>query len=119
MSSITAGRQACSHCRPAKYAWIDFRSTYGGHPADRNRIACGGPPEGWENDAYEQTRAMTVALANSVRAGMTCGDVFAALEQLWRDAGLPPPYGLVSRNGPGEASTSPRRRRYPEAIPKS
>jgi Xaa-Pro dipeptidase len=84
-----------------QYAWTDFRSTYGGYPADRNRIARGGPPESWETDAYERTRALTVALANDVRAGMTCGDVFGAFEQLWRDAGLPPAYGLVSRIGHG------------------
>lgn len=84
-----------------QYAWTDFRSTYGGYPADRNRIARGGTPESWEIDAYERTRALTVALANDVRAGMTCGDVFGAFEQLWRDAGLPPAYGLVSRIGHG------------------
>ncbi|TPJ52410.1 aminopeptidase P family protein [Mesorhizobium sp. B2-6-4] len=84
-----------------QYAWTDFRSTYGGYPADRNRIARGGPPERWEIDAYERTRGLTVALANGVRAGMTSGDVFAAFEQLWRDAGLPPAYGLVSRIGHG------------------
>lgn len=84
-----------------QYAWTDFRSTYGGYPADRNRIARGGPPENWEIDAYERTRALTVALANGVRAGMTCGDLFASFEQLWRDAGLPPAYGLVSRIGHG------------------
>jgi Xaa-Pro aminopeptidase len=84
-----------------QYAWTDFRSTYGGYPADRNRIARGGAPESWEIDAYDRTRALTVALANGVRAGMTCGDVFAAFERLWRDAGLPPAYGLVSRIGHG------------------
>ena len=84
-----------------QYAWTDFRSTYGGYPADRNRIARGGAPEDWEVDAYQKTRAVTVALAGGVRAGMTCGDVFANFEQLWRDAGLPPVYGLVSRIGHG------------------
>jgi Xaa-Pro dipeptidase len=84
-----------------QYAWTDFRSTYGGYPADRNRIARGGPPDSWEIDAYERTRALTVTLANAVRPGMTCGDVFAAFERLWRDAGLPPAYGLVSRIGHG------------------
>ncbi|TPL74053.1 M24 family metallopeptidase [Mesorhizobium sp. B2-3-15] len=84
-----------------QYVWTDFRSTYGGYPADRNRIARGGAPENWEIEAYERTRALTVALATSVRAGMTCGDVFGAFEQLWSDAGLPPAYGLVSRIGHG------------------
>lgn len=84
-----------------QYAWTDFRSTYGGYPADRNRIARGGLPEPWEIDAYDRTRGLTVALANGVRAGMTCGDVFGTFEQLWRDADLPPAYGLVSRIGHG------------------
>lgn len=84
-----------------QYAWTDFRSTYGGYPADRNRIARGGPPEPWEIDAYARTRELTVTLANGVRAGMTCGDVFGAFDRLWRDAGLPPAYGLVSRIGHG------------------
>ncbi|MBZ9942410.1 M24 family metallopeptidase [Mesorhizobium sp. BR1-1-13] len=87
--------------KAGQYVWTDFRSTYGGYPADRNRIARGGPPEGWEIDAYESTRALTCALANGVRPGMTCGDVFRAFEQLWSDAGLPPAYGLVSRIGHG------------------
>lgn len=84
-----------------QYAWTDFRSTYGGYPADRNRIARGGTPEDWEINAYERTRSVTVALARGVRVGMTCGDVFANFEQLWSDAGLPPVYGLVSRIGHG------------------
>jgi Xaa-Pro dipeptidase len=84
-----------------QYVWTDFRSTYGGYPADRNRIARGGAPERWEVEAYEKTRALTIALASSVRAGMSCGDIFRSFEQLWRDAGLPPVYGLVSRIGHG------------------
>lgn len=84
-----------------QYIWTDFRSTYGGYPADRNRIARAGLPQHWEIDAYENTRALTIALASDVRAGMTCGNVFGNFEQLWRDAGLPPAYGLVSRIGHG------------------
>lgn len=96
------GRPPCMQpLQAGQYAWTDFRSTYGGYPADRNRIARGGVPESWEIDLYERTRALTVALASGVRAGMSCGDVFSAFEQLWRDAGLPPSYGLVSRIGHG------------------
>jgi Xaa-Pro aminopeptidase len=32
---------------------------------------------------------------------MTCGNVFENFERLWREAGLPPAYGLVSRIGHG------------------
>lgn len=84
-----------------QYAWTDFRSTYGGYPADRNRIARGGDPEPWEIEAYGKTRAVTIAMARGVKAGMTCGDLFSDFERLWRDAGLPPAYGLVSRIGHG------------------
>jgi Xaa-Pro aminopeptidase len=84
-----------------QYAWTDFRSSYGGYPADRNRIARAGPPDRWEIDAYEKTRGLTIALASGTEAGMTCGDVFANFERLWRDAGLAPAYGLVSRIGHG------------------
>jgi Xaa-Pro aminopeptidase len=84
-----------------QYAWTDFRSTYGGYPADRNRIARGGAPEPWEIETYGKTRSLTIALASGVRAGMTCADVFQSFERLWRDAGLPPIYDLVSRIGHG------------------
>jgi Xaa-Pro dipeptidase len=87
--------------RAGQYVWTDFRSTYGGYPADRNRIARGGVPERWEVDAYEKTRALTISLGRGVRAGMSCGDVFRAFERLWNDAGLPSVYGLVSRIGHG------------------
>ncbi|SDA97836.1 Metallopeptidase family M24 [Mesorhizobium qingshengii] len=82
-----------------QYAWKDFPSTYGGYPADRNRIARGGSPEVCKIGAYERTRGLTVAPAGGIKAGMSGGEVFAAFEQLWRDAGLPPAYGLVSRIG--------------------
>lgn len=84
-----------------QYIWTDFRSTYGGYPADRNRIARGGVPQRWEIDSYEKTRALTIALARGVKPGMTCGHVFAAYERLWHEAGLPAAYGLVSRIGHG------------------
>jgi Xaa-Pro dipeptidase len=87
--------------RAGQYAWTDFRSSYGGYPADRNRIARGGAPDAWEIAIYEKTRRLTIGLASGVKPGMTCGDLFGAFQQLWRDAGLPPSYGLVSRIGHG------------------
>jgi Xaa-Pro aminopeptidase len=83
------------------YVWTDFRAAYGGYPADRNRIARGGGPELWEEEAYRAVRSLTITLARSTRPGMTCGDLYAAFEKLWRDADLPPPYGLISRIGHG------------------
>jgi len=87
--------------KPGEYLWTDFRAPYGGYPADRNRIARAGKPETWEVEIYSKTRAVTTQLAQSVRAGMTCGDVFSAFERVWCDAALPPVYGLVSRIGHG------------------
>lgn len=96
--SRPAGTEAL---RPGQYLWTDFRSTYGGYPADRNRIARAGDPEPWEVDAYREVRALTVEVAREVTSDMTCGEVFAAYERLWRESGLPPAYGLVSRIGHG------------------
>lgn len=84
-----------------QYIWTDFRSTYGGYPADRNRIARAGAPKDWEVEAYEKVRTLTITLANSIKAGVTCGDIYQTFEQLWGDASLPPVYGMVSRIGHG------------------
>jgi Xaa-Pro aminopeptidase len=83
------------------YIWTDFRSTYGGYPADRNRIARAGEPEPWEVDTYRKVRGLTIALCNSIRAGMTGADAFRNFERLWADAALGPIYGAVSRVGHG------------------
>ena len=83
------------------YVWTDFRSTYGGYPADRNRIARAGAPEPWECELYRKTREATVAVASGIQAGMTCGDVYTLYECTWRDAGLGQSYGLLSRIGHG------------------
>ena len=86
---------------PGDYIWTDFRSTYGGYPADRNRIARAGAAEPWECDLYRRTREATVGIARGIRAGMTCGDVYSSYEQAWKEAGLGAPYGLLSRIGHG------------------
>jgi Xaa-Pro dipeptidase len=86
---------------PGHYVWTDFRSTYGGYPADRNRIARAGPPEDWEINAYSKVRDVTIALAGGVTPGISTGDLFRSFERLWSDAGLPPAYGVVSRIGHG------------------
>lgn len=83
------------------YIWTDFRATYGGYPADRNRIARAGEPRDWEIETYTRTRALTLELANSVKAGMKCADLFAIFEALWADADLGDIYGAVSRIGHG------------------
>lgn len=83
------------------YVWTDFRATYGGYPADRNRIARAGRPEPWELECYHDIRSLTVCLARSVKAGMSCGELYAEFETLWKQVGLPPAYGLVSRIGHG------------------
>ncbi|GAA4133367.1 M24 family metallopeptidase [Aminobacter aganoensis] len=87
--------------RQGDYLWTDFRSTYGGYPADRNRIARGGEPGPAEIRLYDTTRSLTLALVDSIHAGMRCSELFANYRNLWHDAGLPPSYGLVSRIGHG------------------
>ena len=97
------------YCRPpgvrrleaGQYVWTDFRATYGGYPADRNRTARAGAPLAWEQEVYTATRELTVALASSVRPGMACCDVHAEFRKLWDDAGLGKVYGAVSRIGHG------------------
>ncbi|WP_342723865.1 Xaa-Pro peptidase family protein [Bradyrhizobium sp. B097] len=83
------------------YIWTDFRATYGGYPADRNRIARAGEPEAWEVDVYGRVRALTVDLAGAVRPGMSCADLYARFERMWIDADLGPLYSRVSRIGHG------------------
>jgi Xaa-Pro aminopeptidase len=83
------------------YVWTDFRATYGGYPADRNRIARAGPPNDWEVETYSRMRTLTHTLANSVKAGMTCAEVFDNFESLWAEADLGDIYSAVSRIGHG------------------
>ncbi len=66
------------YCRPpglrrleaGHYVWTDFRATYGGYPADRNRTARAGEPLPWERETYSLIRDLTVALASSIKSGM-------------------------------------------------
>jgi Xaa-Pro aminopeptidase len=83
------------------YIWTDFRATYGGYPADRNRIARAGEPAPWEVNVYTRVRALTVALAASVKPGMSCADLYTRFERMWTDADLGPLYSKVSRIGHG------------------
>lgn len=83
------------------YIWTDFRATYGGYPADQNRTARAGEPGPSEVSTYKTVRGLTLQLVDSVRAGMTCGDLYATFERLWAEADLGNVYGLVSRIGHG------------------
>lgn len=103
------GRGDFIYCRPpgtrrleaGHYVWTDFRATYGGYPADRNRTARAGEPESWELETYGLVRDVTVALASSIKPGRTCSDVYEDFRKLWAQAGLGQPYGAVSRIGHG------------------
>jgi Xaa-Pro dipeptidase len=86
---------------PGHYIWTDFRSTYGGYPADRNRIARAGAPQAWEVDCYRKVRNLTIELCRAIKPGMTGGDVYRQFEALWTQADLGPVYGLASRIGHG------------------
>ncbi|RKT10793.1 Xaa-Pro aminopeptidase [Paraburkholderia sp. RAU2J] len=83
------------------YVWTDFRATYGGYPADRNRIARAGDPADWEIRTYTAVRSLTLDLANQIRPGMTCSDVYQNFDKMWRDAALGTVYSAVSRIGHG------------------
>ncbi|RWM38705.1 M24 family metallopeptidase [Mesorhizobium sp.] len=83
------------------YVWTDFRATYGGYPADRNRTARAGEPELWERQTYAAMREMTIALANSVRAGMTCAELYATFQKMWAALDVGQLYSMVSRIGHG------------------
>ena len=83
------------------YVWTDFRATYGGYPADRNRIARAGQPADWEIDLYSKVRSLTIDLAQSIRVGETCGDVHRRFVRMWREAELGKVYDKVSRIGHG------------------
>jgi Xaa-Pro dipeptidase len=106
--AMVFGQGDFAYCRPPStrqleigdYIWTDFRATYGGYPADRNRIARAGPAELWEIDLYRSMRAMTIALANSIRPGMTCAQVYQEFERL-NEYPTRSFYGAVSRIGHG------------------
>lgn len=83
------------------YIWTDFRSTYGGYPADRNRIARAGDPDPWEIQAYTAVRALTIQLAQSIRPGLPLKHVYAEFERLWNEVALGSAYSMVSRIGHG------------------
>ncbi|MGF6658922.1 Xaa-Pro dipeptidase [Paraburkholderia atlantica] len=83
------------------YVWTDFRATYGGYPADCNRIARAGEPADWEIRTYGAVRSLTLDLAGQIRPGMTCSEVYKLSDQMWRDANLGTVYSAVSRIGHG------------------
>ncbi|RUV76964.1 aminopeptidase P family protein, partial [Mesorhizobium sp. M5C.F.Ca.IN.020.14.1.1] len=87
--------------REGHYIWTDFRATYGGYPADRNRIARCGDPTTWEIDTYERVRSLTIEVANSFKPGLRCRDIFSKFQRLWMEADLGQIYGQVSRIGHG------------------
>ncbi|PXW57908.1 Xaa-Pro aminopeptidase [Chelatococcus asaccharovorans] len=87
--------------RSGHYIWTDFRATYGGYPADRNRIARCGDPSQWEIDTYTGVRSLTIELAKTVKAGLRCCDIFDTFQRLWADAALGEIYGRVTRIGHG------------------
>jgi Xaa-Pro dipeptidase len=83
------------------YLWTDFRSTFGGYAADRNRIARCGNPASWEVECYATVRSLTLELCRSIRPGQTGRDIYRTFERLWETAALGPVYGAASRIGHG------------------
>lgn len=68
---------------PGHYVWSDFRATYGGYPADRNRIARAGEPQPWELEAYTTVRELTLELCRSIRPGITCAEFYQEAMKKW------------------------------------
>lgn len=68
---------------PGHYVWADFRATYGGYSADRNRIARAGEPAPWELQTYKAVRDITLEYCHSIRPGMTSSEVYAMGSKLW------------------------------------
>lgn len=65
------------------YIWADFRATYGGYSADRNRIARVGEPTAQELETYRAVRDVTHEWCHLVRPGMTCAEVYEEGNKLW------------------------------------
>ncbi|RWG50756.1 M24 family metallopeptidase [Mesorhizobium sp.] len=65
------------------YVWADFRATYGGYSADRNRIARAGKPKAWELETYKAVRDVTHEWCHLVRPGMTAADLYNEGNKLW------------------------------------
>jgi Xaa-Pro aminopeptidase len=87
--------------REGHYVWTDFRATYGGYPADRNRIARAGEPTAEEARLYSLVRELTIEIAKGVRPGRECREVFCDFSRLWHEAGVGPMFSGVSRIGHG------------------
>lgn len=107
--AMTFGRGELIYNRPpgkrklqdGDYVWTDFRATFGGYPADRNRIARAGAPPAWEREVYSRVREVTIELAKSVRPSETTGAVFTRYLNMWKESGLPETYKYLNRIGHG------------------
>lgn len=99
---FTYGRPASDRRLEAgHYVWADFRATYGGYPADRNRIARAGEPAPWELEAYTSVREFTLELCNSIRPGMTCAEFHARASKRWAVVSVGQKWLGVKRFGHG------------------
>ncbi len=99
---FTFGRPVTNRrLEPGHYIWADFRGTYGGYPADRNRIARAGEPKQWELNAYTSVRDMTHELCRSIRPGMTCSEVHAMASKMWAPISVGQRWVGVKRFGHG------------------
>ncbi|MBY5324283.1 aminopeptidase P family protein [Rhizobium leguminosarum] len=81
------------------YIWADFRATYGGYTADRNRIARAGEPKAWERETYTAVRDLTLELCAMLRPGITCADFFHEAMKLWVPASVGNKWTAVARFG--------------------
>lgn len=107
--SVLFGKSGFDYGRPTSnrplqvedYIWTDFRSSYGGYPADRNRTARVGEPNPAERDTYTAVRQVTLDVCEGIRAGSTCADAYQLYVELWKAAGLPQAWSSAGRIGHG------------------
>lgn len=107
--SVLFGRNNFSYGRPSSnkalqlddYIWTDFRCSYGGYPADRNRTARVGTPSEREREAYATVRQVTIDVCEGIRPGMTGHEVYGLFMDLWAGTGLPPVMSTAGRIGHG------------------
>lgn len=64
------------------FLWTDMGCSYEGYLSDLNRIAKAGDPTREQEAEYRRVRDLTIAFAQSIKAGMTCEDVAREYEHL-------------------------------------
>lgn len=67
---------------PNDFLWTDMGCAYQGYLSDLSRVAKAGDPTSEQQAEYTRIRDLTIAFAQTVRAGMTCDQVAREFELL-------------------------------------